>query len=27
VNLKLGLPSSGGHNSIEVHNDVAIGLP
>jgi hypothetical protein len=27
VNLKLQLPSAGGNNSIEVHNDVAVGLP
>jgi hypothetical protein len=27
VNLKLGLPSAAGNNSIEVHNDVAIGVP
>jgi hypothetical protein len=27
VNLKLGLPSAAGKNSIEVHNDVALGLP
>jgi hypothetical protein len=27
VNLKLGLPSAAGNNSVELTNDVAIGLP
>jgi hypothetical protein len=27
VNLRLRLPSAGGNNSVEIHNDVAIGLP
>jgi hypothetical protein len=26
VNLKLGLPSAGGHNSVELHNDVALAV-
>jgi len=27
VNLRLQLPSAAGNNSVEVHNDVALGLP
>ena len=26
VNLKLGLPAAAGNNSIELHNDVALGI-